>query len=276
MNRIKFKLSLNEIPRFTWRVGEHFIKNNCGNLAEALAFSTILSLVPLLTIFLSILTLFESFGQFAQLAENFIFTHFLPHTSNTIQFYLHGFIHKALKFSLISLIFLWIIGIKMIFVIEEAFNAIWAVKIKRPLPSALFLYGITLVLFPLALGITAVFISYMLKFSIFSYAAHISLVREITLDILPFTLILGMFFLLYKMIPYTHVKMPCAMGGALFSTLLFFGLKNIFVWYIVHFTSYDVLYGTLSLIPIFLIWVYFMWLITLLGATLSYNLQTAY
>lgn len=273
MNGIKFKLSLKEIQRFTWIVGEHFIKNNCGNLAEALAFSTILSLVPMLTIFLSILMLFESFGQFAQFAENFIFAHFLPNSGSIIQLYLHDFVHKALKFSAISLIFLWIIGIKMIFMIEETFNAIWVIKIRRPLPSAIFLYGVTLILFPLILGIVALFISYALTFSVFSYAVHISIVKEVILDILPLILIFGIFFLLYKMIPYTSVKVNCAMEGALFSTLLFFGLKNIFVWYIVHFTSYDVLYGGLSLIPIFLIWVYFMWFITLLGATVSYKLQ---
>lgn len=267
------KILLRKIKNFSVSVGKHFRESHCSTRSEALAFSTILSIVPLLTIFFSILTFFKTFNSFSQLAENFIFSHFLPDAGNTIQLYLHKFVYNALHLSIFTLIFLWIVGIKMIFSIEEAFNALWAIKVKRPLVSAIIFYGATLLLLPIALGISAAVVSFIFTFPIFSYAIHFKWIKEIILDVFQVCLIVGIFFLLYKVMPYTKVKINCALKGALFSTLLFISLKNIFVWYIENFTSYNLLYAALSVIPVFFIWIYCVWFIILLGGAVTYVLQ---
>ncbi len=273
MNRAKYRLLLQKIKIFSLGVARHFIENDCGSRAEALTFSTVLSLVPLLTIFLGILTGFRGFSQFSLHIESFIFSHFLPGTGNTLQLYFHDFINKALKLSAISLIFLLIVAIKMIFSIEEAFDAIWAVKTKRPFISATLLYASTLILLPLLLGMSVALLNYIGAFSFFSYTENIVWLKKITLIIIPFIFIFGLFFFLYVVLPHAKVKLKWALCGASFATFLFEVVKNIFGWYIKNFTSYEFLYGALSLVPVFLLWLYCMWFIILLGATISHVLQ---
>lgn len=268
---VKHKL-LREVKLFSLEVVKHFIKNNCSNRAQILTFSTLLSLVPLSAVFFGILIYFPVFTQFSQGIENFIFTHFLPATGRILQNYFQSFVHNALKLAGINLVFLLAISIKMIFTIEEFFNAIWQVKKKRPFLLAVMLYASILVFFPLIVGMSLLLFSYTASFSIFSSATYIIGLKKVIFTMIPFIVIWGMFFLFYIILPYAKVKLTAAFYGALFSALLFEMLKSVFGWCIRNFISYEILYGTLSLVPIFIIWIYCVWLIILLGAVFAYVL----
>ena len=74
------------------------------------------------------------------------------------------------------------------------------------------------------------------------------------------------------MIPSTPVRWRQALVGGLITTLLFELLKIGFVAYVTYFPFYQVLYGTLATIPIFLIWLYLSWAATLLGAEIVASL----
>lgn len=258
-----------KVQIFSVEAAKHFVKNDCSNRAQILTFSTLLSLVPLSAVFFGILIYFPVFSQFSQGIENFIFTHFLPATSDILQNYFKSFVHNALRLAGINLVFLLAISIKMIFTMEEFFNAIWQVKKKRPFILAVILYASTLVFFPLLVGMSLLLLSYIGSFSFFSSAADLIWLKKIILTIIPFILILGMFFLFYIVLPYAKVKLNAAFYGALFAAFLFEMLRIVFGWCIRNFTSYEILYGTLSLVPVFIIWIYCVWLIILLGAVFA-------
>jgi membrane protein len=76
------------------------------------------------------------------------------------------------------------------------------------------------------------------------------------------------FALLYVTVPNRTVAWRDAIWGGLVAALAFELMKVLFVEFITQFPTYTVVYGALAALPIFLLWVYSCWLITLFGAVL--------
>lgn len=264
---------LKDLRSFLIHFGKHFIKSDCSNRAEALTFSSLLSFVPLLTIFFGVLTFFQSFNAFSTSIENFIFTHFLPSTGDVIQDYFQRFIHNAFKLSGLSLIFLLFVSIKMVFNVENALDVIWKPLKKRSIFRGVIAYTLAIILFPLLVGTGFAVRAYLGSFAFFSYAENALWLKNLILIFFPFFSSFLVFFIFYFFIPSVKVKLKSAVYGGLVATLLFQSLEKIFGWYIKSFTSYEILYGALSVIPVFLIWIYCFWIIVLGGAVFTYVLQ---
>jgi membrane protein len=81
-------------------------------------------------------------------------------------------------------------------------------------------------------------------------------------------------FLLYALMPNTHVSVRAAAIGSLVGALLWEAAKSGFQIYVVKAVPYSAIYGSIGLIPLFLFWVYVTWLIFLFGLILTYTLQT--
>ncbi|MFN2362742.1 MAG: YhjD/YihY/BrkB family envelope integrity protein, partial [Halarsenatibacteraceae bacterium] len=79
-----------------------------------------------------------------------------------------------------------------------------------------------------------------------------------------------LFILAYYFIPNTKVEPVAAIAGGITSGVLFILSKNLYGIYTRIFISYDQIYGSLTIIPIFLFWLYLIWLIVLIGAIISY------
>lgn len=80
-------------------------------------------------------------------------------------------------------------------------------------------------------------------------------------------------FLLYALMPNTHVSVRAAAIGSLVGSLFWEGAKFGFQIYVVKAVPYSALYGSIGLIPLFLFWIYLTWLIILFGLILTYTLQ---
>jgi uncharacterized BrkB/YihY/UPF0761 family membrane protein len=77
------------------------------------------------------------------------------------------------------------------------------------------------------------------------------------------------FGLLYKFVPAIHVRLRDVWLGALVAAILFELLKNGFAFYVANFRAYDLLYGSLGGILLFLTAVYFASAILLLGGEMA-------
>ena len=90
--------------------------------------------------------------------------------------------------------------------------------------------------------------------------------------ILPLLFVFLALVIVYKFIPPTKVYYRDAIIGALVGSVLLQILKKLLIIYFYFFPTYNVLYGAFAVIPIFLIWIYVVWLIVLIGAEISWLL----
>ncbi|MGZ3749504.1 MAG: YihY/virulence factor BrkB family protein [Pseudobdellovibrionaceae bacterium] len=90
---------------------------------------------------------------------------------------------------------------------------------------------------------------------------------------LPFFLTVGMFFLIYKIIPNKQVHFKSALRAALFTGVLWELAKHLFGWYVIHLSDYPIIYGSLSTLFIFVLWVYYSSTILIVGGEFAYFLE---
>ena len=91
--------------------------------------------------------------------------------------------------------------------------------------------------------------------------------------LIPFFLTVGMFFLIYKIIPNKGVHFKSALQAALFTGLLWELAKHIFGWFVVHLVRHSIFYGSLSTLIFFVLWVYYSSTILVVGGEFAYFLE---
>jgi membrane protein len=78
--------------------------------------------------------------------------------------------------------------------------------------------------------------------------------------------------LLYALVPARPVPWRNALAGAAVAALAFEAAKHGFAFYVTRISTYELVYGTLAALPVFLIWIYLCWLIVLAGAAITATL----
>ena len=110
--------------------------------------------------------------------------------------------------------------------------------------------------------------TYFLSLSVFT-----GQVQSAGLVLLPWLLMVAAFLVLYLIMPNVRVRFVHALSGAIVASVLFEASKRGFASYVQNFANYEVVYGALSTLPIFLFWVYLSWMIALIGAEVVAVLQ---
>ena len=255
--------------RFIRFVIQHFVQDDCAYIASALAFTSLLAVVPLMSVGLTVFSSFPVFQGFADPVQNFIFENFVPATGKVVQTYLLQFSSQVSKLSVWGVAFLIVTALLVMFTIERAMNKIWRVASSRHGVQAFLLYWAILSLAPVLIGLSLAASSYL--FSIPILLDHQA--PSIFFHYSPFILSLTGFTFLYVVVPNCPVKIRHAFWGGLFAAILFETAKQAFGYYLTQFNTYELLYGAFAVVPIFFIWVYWVWFITLLGAEISYALS---
>lgn len=257
-----------ESKRFLRFIAEHFIEDDCIYRASALTFTTLLAIVPLMAVGFAVLSSFPVFNQLAAPIQHFIFENFVPTTGQLIQQYLQELVTQVPKLSLVGVIFLFMVALLVMFTIEHAMNEIWRVNAARRGLSAFLLYWAILSLAPFLVGLSLAASSYILSAPFFETTRTFAIVGY-----LPFLFSLIGFTFLYVVVPNCQVRPLHGFYGAIVATLLFESAKVAFAYYLASYNTYQLLYGAFAVIPLFLAWIYWVWLITLLGAEVSYALS---
>ncbi|MCL4220988.1 MAG: YihY family inner membrane protein [Phycisphaerales bacterium] len=166
-------------------------------------------------------------------------------------------------------------AISMLVEIERAFNLIYRCVIGRNWWSRITLYWTILTLGTILLGATFL-VGQQFRHWVVSVedAGVLSWIRVNILGYLATVLISTLLLTIaYSRIPNTRVQFRPALVGALVAAILWEAGKWGFTQYLSHFTGYARFYGSLALIPLFLLWVYITWMIVLFGLQVSYILQ---
>jgi membrane protein len=235
--------------------------------ASALAFTTLLALVPLLFVVFFFMTTFPIFSDAFLAGENYIYQHFLPNAASSIIGYLQNFMHQAARLPTLSIIFLFITTLLLVDTIEETLNNIWHAPYRKGLNRiiVLFTFWIIFLLIPLILGLGVFLSSYLLNF-IDPSNVFISFV----LYFVPLIVNIIFLTLTYTLIPNVKINWTDGLIGGIIAGIIFEIAKILFAFYLINFPSYSLIYGSFAILPIFLIWLYIFWAIIIYGALLSY------
>ena len=236
--------------------------------AAELAYTTILALVPLITVIFALLSAFPMFDEVSQSLKQLIYSNLVPTASDTIQNYLEQFIANTRKMTLVGIIGLIVTSLLLINSINNALNRIWRTKRKRSFMYNLTMYWTILTLGPILVGSSVAVSSYIFSLKWLSDAAS----GDVLLSTLPFIISIVGFWLLYSIIPTESVPFKEALIGALVAAILFEIGKRAFALYVTSFPTYQLIYGVVSSIPIMLVWIYCSWCIVLFGAEFAATL----
>lgn len=258
--RLKFQLKV---------IGQRFIQERFTMTAAALTLTTLLAIVPLMTVLLTIFSGFHFFHQLTGQIQDFIFNNFVPATGKVVQDYLQNFVSKTQQLSLTGVLFLVATAILLLITIERAINDVWHIRRTHIGLSAWLRYWAMLTLIPLLLAVSLTISSYIFSLPIIKDTAYTEGIAHILLSIAPFICTLLGLTVLYIIVPNCRVPWHAGFIGALTGAVLFEVAKRGFLLYITRISAYHLLYGTLSSIPIFIIWVYVSWVIVLVGALVS-------
>ncbi|MQY51673.1 YihY family inner membrane protein [Rhodocyclus tenuis] len=257
---------------FVRRVAQRFSEENLDEVSASLAFTTLLSLVPLVALSLSLATLLPAFPSLADQLDRYLVRNLLPEGSaGLIARYILEFSHKAARVTVVGLLLLAATAFLLLLTIERAFNNVWGVTERRRWWQRLRLYSGLIVLWPLALGAVAAAVSYAVTVSL-GLVDESPWLRRLLFKALGVLLPTLFFGGLYYVVPNVRVRVRDAAWAGFIAALAFVLMQKAFEVYLQQFPSYQTIYGAFSTVPIFLIWLYLSWAVVLLGALLAATL----
>ncbi|MCW8921554.1 MAG: virulence factor BrkB family protein [Sedimenticola sp.] len=262
-------MSFQQVRHFFTLLFSRFVADQGLPSAAALTFTTLLSIVPLMTVVLAIFAAFPVGDRVVIQLQDFIFNNFMPASGQVIQEYLNEFSKKAAGMTGPGVAFLVVVALLMMANIERAFNRIWRIeKNRRPL-NRFMVYWAILTLGPLLIGLSVAATSYLVSIPLFSDAATRLGVEGKLFQFMPLLASAVAFSLLYLVVPNQRVPAWHAIAAGLLAALMFELAKRGFASYITYFPTYETIYGALAVIPLFLVWIYLSWVIALMGAEFS-------
>jgi len=247
-----------------------------AQVAGSLTFTTVLSVVPLVTIIFAVLSALPIFNQMQESLRSLLIEHLMPsNVSDSIFRYLNQFVSKARGMTLIGLVFLAVTAVSTMLTIDRALNTIWRVRYARPLYQRVLVYWAVLTIGPILLGLSLTLTSYLVSASA-GIVNKPTFAIALLIDTVPVIVLTFAYAGLYVYVPNRPVAWRDALIGGLAGALAFEVAKRGFAIYIARFPSYTVIYGAVAALPIFLLWVYVSWLITLAGATIAASMPALY
>lgn len=250
-----------------------FEADRCREQAGSLTYTTLFAVVPMLTVFLVIISSIKALEPARQQLQQLIYSNFLPKSTIAFDKALNAFTEKSSNLTVIGVLFLFVTTVLMLTSIETVFNRIWRVKETRTGLVGFMRYWTIISLGPIVLGSAFVLSSTVASMNVLSnnFAGY-QLDGALILWLISFILTIVGFFILYWTIPNRTVPIFSAVIAACFSATVFEILKRLFGWIMSNFTSYEIVYGAFAAVPIFLLWIYLSWNIILLGVEVSYAL----
>jgi len=248
---------------------QRFREDHLGLTAGSLTFTTLISLVPLVTVTLAVFTAFPIFGRFQESLQQYFLQSLVPdNIARPVMRALTQFAGQASKLGTAGLIVLGITALALMFTIDRTLNGIWRVPRPRPLAQRVLVYWTALTLGPLVLGASLSLTSYALSVSS-GVVKALPGALDLLLNLLEFGLLAGGAAALFRFVPNTHVRPAHAAAGGLFVAVGIDLAKRVLGWYLAQVPTYSVMYGAFATVPILLLWVYVSWVIVLLGAVVA-------
>ena len=248
---------------------ERFREDRLGVTASSLTFTTLIALVPLVTVMLAVFSAFPMFASFQGALEKYFLQSLVPDgIAKPVLDALTQFAARATRLGAAGLVVLGVTALALMLTIDRALSAIWRVRRPRSIARRVLVYWAMLTLGPLLLGISLSLTATVLTSSkgvIGTLPGGLGLL----LNIIEFVVLAGGMAGLYRYVPNTEVRWRHAMAGGVFVAAGVELAKAGLAWYVGAMPTYAAVYGAFAAVPILLLWIYVVWVIVLWGAVVA-------
>jgi len=254
------------VGRFLHFAAQRFLRDRCMDQAASLSYTTLLSLVPLVALCAVIVSVVPQFQEFRDDIERLFTGNLLPEASKAAVDQFRRFVHKAGKLTGFGVVGLGLSAALLLAAIDMAFDTIWRVHRRRSIVVRVLAYGAVLVLAPLlivgSLSLQGFIVTTGTELGGVAFTKGARTVAPVLLICAEGVALM----LLYRFVPTRRVRWSDAVLGALVGTVLLEAVKHGFTFYVRQFSTFQLVYGALAVIPVFLIWLYLCWAVVLFGA----------
>ena len=243
--------------------------------AASLAYTTLLSLIPLLVAFTQALQRYfhNLFPNFQTQIDN-VLNVVIPYQSPTLTYHLARFAENAQAASTLGAIIFTIVAFRLFLAVEATVNQIWKVRSARGYRQKIIAFTMLFFWGPILMGLSFTTTSILEK----NRFLHVLFKHDYIFYVFPIVVLFIAFTMLFWLVPSTRVFIQSAAVGAFVTTLLFTLVRWGFGIYAQHLVAgrFNLIYGTVGLAVIFLIAIEIMWVVILLGVEISYVFQNLY
>lgn len=265
---VEFYLFVREVIREFWAI-------EATSRASSLAYTTLMSLIPLLVAFTySLKEYFAKLFPGFQVQIDTIMNAVLPYRSPQLTYHLTRFAENAAAASTVGGIAFMFIAFRLFVAVEGAVNQIWKVRSARGYRQKIIAFTMLFFWGPLLMGLSFTTTNMLEK----NRYLQVLFRGDFIFLIVPIIVLFIGFTMLFWLVPSTRVRLPAAMVGAFVTTALFTLVRYLFGIYADYLMSgrLNLIYGTVGLAIIFLISIQLMWTVILLGVEVSYVWQNLY
>jgi membrane protein len=262
--------------RILWEALRKFYKDHGFFLSSGITFNLLLCLIPLILVLLALLgTYLYSYRE--------VLNHIRHYLENAFPFpdtrIMNGILRIVRDRKMVGVLGIgglvwastWVFSS-----LRTALDIIFQVKEGRGILRG---KGIDLLMIVLAgtfLLISMVITSVITLVKGYQFSPFLELrpiIRLILKYVIPFLFTFWLGFLIYKIIPDKKIHFKTALQAAFFASLFWEAAKQLFGWYVFHLGRFSMIYGSLSTLAIFLVWMYYSAVILLLGGEVAFQLE---
>ena len=256
----------------SWRYGRWFMRqvacqfrdDGCTMAAAALTFTTMIAVVPFFAVVYRFLSLLPEFAGVGDTITSFVFETFLPGSSEAVLDRVREFSAKANELTLVGVGVVFVTTLLMLRRMEESFNRIWHVANTRTgMARFLSYWGIVSFGVPM-IGVAVTAASYDFGLDYLAELRGSSIMEGVRGAVPPLATALT-FTLLYYAVPSCRVRFDHALVGGVVTTALLTVAKEVFAWAVPWFQN-EVVYGAFAALPLFVMGLYLVWVLILVGA----------
>jgi membrane protein len=248
---------------------QRFREDRLALVAGSLTFTTIISLVPLMTVTLALFSAFPMFSTLQGSLQNYFVQALVPDSiARPVMVAITQFSSRASRLGAVGLVALVVSSLAMMLTIDRALNAIWRVRKARRIAQRVLVYWAALTLGPVIVAVSLAATSYAISTSRGLFG---DMPRGFGLAVGAFEFAIETIGVsaLFHYVPNTFVRWRHALLGGVFVAVFMAGGKRALTYYFGAVPTYSMIYGAFATLPIFLVWIYLSWIIVLLGAVLA-------
>ncbi|MDP8228605.1 MAG: YhjD/YihY/BrkB family envelope integrity protein [Candidatus Electryoneaceae bacterium] len=262
--------------RFTKITLREYLDDRLLLRAMGLTFGSLFALIPLLIISFSIFKVFGGGEWFMEMLQPVLERNLTPGSGPVVAQWIEGLLlaREDTAMGGIGLIFFIFVVFGIFSAIEGAFNIIWDTSSPSGTFRRLSHYWGLVTVIPIMVVSSLALTTYLKALPLVHRAVEtVGFDESLISRTLPVLLVMLSFFLLYRFLPNARVRTYAALVGSVIAVLLYEAVKAGFILYTGKVVRYDIIYGSLAILPLVIVWINLSWIIVLLGVEICFVTQ---